>query len=183
MTFQIAKSAIDRLPYVFEDEVKAFIAAKEAHRTGSGAAPTSYPDVEAAVRLVRYPITEGESERPDDFVADFEIVDDTPPPPTSPTPAEKRVQLLNSVRTAQAEAAAKVISPARARLLSLDMSRVYAKQEENRTPADDAAMAQHAAIQSRLNALNYHTATLEVQIEDLADDQLDGWQMTAFPAV
>ncbi len=90
---------------------------------------------------------------------------------------------MHKVQEAQAEAAAKVISPARARLLSMDVSRVYTKPAESRTPADDAVFAQHAAVQARLNALNYHMAMLEVEIEDLADDQLDSWQMTAFPAV
>lgn len=177
MTFQINKSEVDALPFDFAEAVEAHRLALIEHRQTGNATPTADPRVEAAVRRIIVPL---EEVRPDDFVADFEIVDDTPP---APTPAERRAQLLNSVQVAQAEAAAKVISPARARLLSMDVSRVYAKPAESRTPADDAIFAQHAAIQARLNALTYHTATLEVDIEELADDQLDSWQMTAFPAV
>ncbi|MGM5033514.1 hypothetical protein [Tardiphaga sp. 803_E3_N1_3] len=180
MTFQISKSQVDGLPYNFADEVEKYQQAMLAHRFSGDAAPVAPGIIEAAVRRVQYPIEDG---KPDDFVIDFEIVDDTPPPPEPPTPTERRTKLMFQVQAAQADAAAKVISPARARLLSMDVSRVYAKATEARTPADDAALAQHAAIQARLNALTYHTATLEVEIEDLADDKLDSWQMTPFPAV
>ncbi|MGM4999244.1 hypothetical protein AB8A05_10960 [Tardiphaga sp. 538_B7_N1_4] len=177
MTFQINKSEVDALPFDFAEAVEAHRLALIEHRQTGNATPTHDPRVEAAVRRVIVPLEEG---RPDDFVADFEIVDDTPPPPTS---SEQRAKLLRNIQVEHAAAAARVISPARARLLSMDVSRVYAKPAESRTPADDAIFAQHAAIQARLNALTYHTATLEVEIEELADDQLDSWQMTAFPAV
>jgi hypothetical protein len=180
MTFQINKSEADALPFDFAEAVEAHRLALIEHRQTGNATPTADPRVEAAVRRIIVPLEEG---RPDDFVADFEIIDDTPPPPEPPTPADRRAQLLNKVQVAQAEAAAKVISPARARLLSMDVSRVYTKPADGRTPADDAIFAQHAAIQARLNALTYHTATLEVEIEELADDQLESWQMPAFPAV
>ncbi|WP_457488948.1 hypothetical protein [Tardiphaga sp. P5_C10] len=180
MTFKINKSEVDALPFAFAEAVEAHRLALIEHRQTGNATPTHDPRVEAAVRRVIVPLEEG---RPDDFVTDYEIIDDTPPPPAPPTPAERRAQLLSSVQKSQAEAAAKVVSPARARLLSMDVSRVYAKPVESRTPADDAIMAQHAAIQARFNALTYHTAKLEVEIEDLADDQLDSWQMTDFPAV
>ncbi|MGM4992699.1 hypothetical protein [Tardiphaga sp. 841_E9_N1_2] len=179
MTFQISKSQVDGLPYNFTDEVEKYQQAMLAHRFSGDAAPVAPGIIEAAVRRVQHPIEDG---KPDDFVIDFEIVDDTPPEPVL-TSADRRTKLMFQVQAAQADAAAKVISPARARLLSMDVSRIYTKAVEARTPADDAVMAQHAAVQARLNALTYHTATLEVEIEDLADDKLDSWQMTPFPAV
>jgi hypothetical protein len=74
MTLKLKKSQVDALPFDFEQAVRDFIAAKEAHRFTGDAAPSADALVEAAVRRVQYPI---EDEKPDDFVADYEIEDDT----------------------------------------------------------------------------------------------------------
>lgn len=73
MTVQIPKSQV---PDDFADRVEAFRQALLRHRTTRGVAvPTAHHLIEQCVRRVQYPIKD---KKPDDFVADFEIVDDTP---------------------------------------------------------------------------------------------------------
>jgi hypothetical protein len=56
MTLKLKKSQVDALPFDFEQAVRDFIAAKEAHRFTGDAAPSADALVEAAVRRVQYPI-------------------------------------------------------------------------------------------------------------------------------
>jgi hypothetical protein len=75
MTAKFLKSDVDALPFRFADAVSEYIEAMDAHKFTVGiAAPIHHRMVQAAVRRVQY-----EDQRPDDFVADYEIIDDTPP--------------------------------------------------------------------------------------------------------
>lgn len=175
MTYQIAKSVVDRLPYNFADEVEKHRQALLAHRFTGDAAPTAPAIIERAVTRVQ------QEDLPDDFVVAFEVIDDTPPPPVPPTPAELRSRLIGTVRTLEMEASAKVIGPGKARLLNMEVAPIYAKTKTKRTEADKAKLAEMEDVQRRLRAVQLHAAQVEAQIDDLPDDQIEGWQVPAFP--
>lgn len=174
MTYQIAKSVVDRLPYNFADEVEKHRQALLAHRFTGDAAPTGPAIIEQAITRVQQ---DGE---PDDFLVAFEVVDDTPPPASA---AELRQRLVASVRAAEQESSLAVIGPGKSRLLGMEVATVYAKPEAERTDADRAKLAEMAQVQLRLQAIQLHAARVEAQIDDLPDAQIEGWQVPAFPVV
>lgn len=174
MTLQLFKSVIDGLPYDYAQAVETHRQALLAHRFIGDAAPTAVALVEQAVRRVP---REGAA---DDFVADYVIVDDTPPVPEV-SDAERRQALVATVRQAEREASDAVIGPGKLRLLNLETSLVYGKPEDRRTPADDATLASYHAVRARLSAIEHHGATLEAQIDDLVPEQFDTWWLVPFP--
>jgi hypothetical protein len=173
MTIQIPKSVIAGLPYNYADEVEAFRQAKLAHRFTGDIAPSAPAIIEHAVRRVQ---TEGQA---DDFVTDYEVVDDTPPPPTL---AEQKQVLVGQLRSMEAAALAEIISPARERLMGLDLNAVYAKPDADRTDADRALLAKAADIAARKDFIQRHSAIQQIALEDLTEAAIDGWTPAAFPA-
>ncbi|SRR5258708_6561572 len=172
MPFQIAKSVINGLPYDYADAVEQFRQAKLAHRFTGDIAPSAPALIESAVRRVQ---TEGQA---DDFVADYEIIDDIP----VPTLAERKAALAAAIRSAEAAALAKIISPARERLMGLDLNAVYAKPEAERTDADRALLSSAGAIATRKEVIHRHSAKLEIAVEELTDATIDGWTPAEFPS-
>ena len=161
MTFQIAKSAIANMDY--PAAVEAYRQALLVHRFTGEAAPTALPIVEQAVRRIQYPISDG---KPDDFVADYEIVDDTPPPPSD---AERKAALVSKIMEAQHLAVDAVMPAGKLRLLTLQANEAK------------ILISQFEVVQQKLAAIEYHGATLEAAVDDLTPDQYDTWQMKPFP--
>jgi hypothetical protein len=172
MTFQIARSVINGLPYPYADAVEQFRQAKLAHRFTGDVAPSAPAIVEQAVRRVPVP---GQA---DDFVADYEIFEDVPVPSLS----EHKAALVATIRNAEAAALASIISPGRERLMGLDLNAVHAKPEAERSDADRALLAQSAEIAARKVRVHRHGAKLEIAVEELTESSIDGWAPAAFPA-
>lgn len=172
MTFQIARSVINGLPYSYADTVEKFRQAKLEHRFTGDVAPSAPAIIEQAVR--RVPV-QGQA---DDFVADYEIIEDI----TVPTLTDKKAALVGAIRTMEATALATIISPGRERLMGFDLNAVYAKPEAARSDADRALLAKAADIAARKQVLQRHGAELEVAVEELTDASIDGWQPTGFPS-
>ena len=174
MTLKVYKSHTAGVsPDGFAVAVEAHRQALLAHRFTGDAAPTAHHLVEAAV--VRVPCEGG----PDDFVADFEVIDDTPAPPT---PAQVRNDLLSRVRSAEFEAATAVIGSGALRLLSLDAREAAMKPAEDRTAADTAALDRLQDVTARRTAVDRHAATIEAAIEATPFDQLAAYEFPAFPS-
>jgi hypothetical protein len=173
MAFQIAKSILNTLPYNYADEVEKFRQAKLAHRFTGDIAPSAPAIIEHAVRRVP---RDGQA---DDFVADYEVIDDVP----VPTLAGRKAVLLGKIRTAEAAAMARIISPGRERLMGLDLNAVYAKPEAARGDADRALLAKSTDIAARKQAIQRCGAALEVEVEDLTEATIGGWIMRPFPDV
>jgi hypothetical protein len=112
MTFQIARSVINTVPYGYADAVEKFRQAKLAHRFTGDVAPSAPAIIEQAVR--RVPV-QGQA---DDFVADYQIIEDVP----VPTLADRKAALAGTIRTMEAAALAKIISPGRERLMGFDLN-------------------------------------------------------------
>jgi hypothetical protein len=171
MTFQIAKSVLNALPYSYADEVEKFRQAKLAHRFTGDIAPSAPAIIEHAVRRIP---RDGEA---DDFAADYEVIDDVP----VPTLAERKAVLLGKIRIAEAAAMARIISPGRERLMGFDLNAVYAKPEAARGDADRALLAKSTDVATRKQAILRHGAALEVEVEDLAEVAIGGWTLRPFP--
>lgn len=91
MTIKLLKSLVDRIPD-FEGQVEAYRQALLAHRmTVDEPRPLAGHVIESCVRRVVV------SDQPDDFVLDYEIEDDTPPPPVPPTLEQRKAVLFDAV--------------------------------------------------------------------------------------
>ncbi len=92
MTAKIPLSQIKAMPD-FEARVAAFIQAKKDHLITIGEpSPTEDRLVESAVRRVP-----GDGHvTPDDFVADYTVVDDTPPADPAPTLDQRKAWALDA---------------------------------------------------------------------------------------
>jgi hypothetical protein len=173
MTFKIAKSVIDGMGIDYAAEVEAFRQAKLAHRFTGDIAPSAPAIIEHAVR--RVPV-EGQA---DDFVTDYEVVDDTPPPPSL---NERKGRLLDSIRAAEFMSLGNIISPARERLMGMDINHVYGLPEGDRDDRDREALATWATIAKRKQAVQRHAALLEIEVEDLTEADIEAWVPKPFPA-
>lgn len=171
MTFQIAKSVISGLPYDYAGEVEKFRQAKLAHRFTGDIAPSAPAIIEHAVK--RLPV-EGEA---DDFVIDYEVIDDVP----VPTLEERKAKLINEIRTAEAAAHLAIISPARERLMYLDLAPVHHKSVAERSPTETELLARAQGIADRKSRVQRHAIGQEIEVEDLTAETIDGWQPAAFP--
>jgi hypothetical protein len=176
MTVKVYKSQLAGLGFEeFGALVEEYRQALLAHRFTGDAAPTNFVLVEQAVR--RVPV-EGAA---DEFVADYEPVDDTPVP-IVPTLAEMRALLLATVRAAENDAALAVITNGKLRLLSLDAKDAMMKPVAERTVADLATLEAMVSVQNRRAAIERHAAVIEAAIDDLPADQVATYQFEAFPS-
>ncbi len=177
MTLRIAQSVIAALGFDFAAAVAAHRDALMAHRYSGDAAPTAHALVEQAVSRIR---CAPEEQKPDSFMSDYVVIDDTPPEPVI-SDAERKAGLLASVRLAEQQASHAVIGPGQLRLLSLDAQQATVLPKELRTNAHDAVLASFATVSGRLFAIQYHAAKLEAEIDDLTPAQYDAWKPAPFP--
>lgn len=169
MTLHLTKSQVYALPFDFAQAVREFIAAKEEHRVTGDAAPTADALVEAAVRRVQYPVDAG---KPDDFVADYEIEDDTPapPPPAPPPTLEQRKQtLVAESRQREQEEIGALMPAGKRRLLEIEFQRAMAVAEADRSSDQQLAIEQYRALSERMNEIVYAAALREAAIDDIAE--------------
>lgn len=159
MTIHLPKSALAKLGYDFDAEVAKHIKALEDHRISGDAAPHSYPEVEAAVRRVQYPVDE---KKPDDFVADYVIDDDTPPPPTL---AERKAIARAELLKEEQDEINKLIAPEKARYAQMVYDR--ARMADPKTPADKKTIADYEAMLKAVSDIRFAYAAREAAIADM----------------
>jgi hypothetical protein len=161
VTLFVPKSIADHLGYDLAEAVDSFKEAVAAHAlTVNEPAPVAEPLVEEIVR----------------GYGSFEIVDDTP----IPTPAELRYQATQAVLRTAAERIAALASPARRQLAAHDLNAIGAKP--NRTAAEEQRLADLMALFASIAEIERHSLLLQIEVEDLADDQVAGWQPHSWPA-
>jgi hypothetical protein len=169
-------SYIKALPFDFGNAIEAHIKALKAHQTTVGEpAPIAHALVERAVRRVQYPI---DAKKPDDFVADYTVVDDTPPPPTLD---QRKTALAVNAQALCQEAMDAASPPLKRRLADMEAGRAMMVDPAKRTPAQLAAIAAQQARGVKSEAILFHLATLESQIHDLTEQTIDGWKPAPFP--
>jgi hypothetical protein len=161
----------------FVAAVDGHITALRRHQTTVGeASPSAHALIERSVRRVQFPIKDG---KPDDFVPDYEIIDDTPPPPSLD---ERKIAIAIEVQQ-EAQRQIDVINPPlKRRLANIEFTRAMAIEEAKRSPAQVAAIAAGKTRDSRIDAIHYHMAKLEAEIHDLTEETIGQWKPVSFPA-
>lgn len=220
--FKISLSQVKALPFDFEDEVKKYAAALEAHRTAVGEPAPSviHPWVEAAVVRKQYPVemshqpvitypnpetgelvTEpvGEpvkfigSEKPDDFVPEYEIVDDTPPPPTLD---ERKMALVSHVAELAHKAVHVIEPPLKRNLFAFQLTdaqravdtlhnqvrsgAITQSDFELMVAPHRSAAAKHNERTDKVQAIYRKLAQAHADIHDLTDATIDEWKPPEF---
>jgi hypothetical protein len=188
---------------VFAQAVADYIAALTKHQSEDGTpGPVTHPLVAYAVVRVQFPvemqhqpthtyereidgvvltITEpvGEpvtfmgSEKPDEFRSSYQLIDDTPPPPTLD---ERKAKLVAEVDKAANEAVAALCPPLKQRLMEMTANRAYMVEEDKRTPAEVAAIATSQAFDRGVEEIRFRAAALAAQIHDLTEDTIGSWK-------
>lgn len=163
-----------------------FAAAVEAHRSDvekhlagepGVPAPTHDPLIESLIvrTAAKGPVAK---RGPDKItIAPYEIVDDTPPPPTI---EQRKEALLMQVQNAAFAARNAGLSPARQQLLALDIGDALGTKEEDRTAAQKAAVELNASFVARCAAINRVAVLASIEIEDLTAETIDGWKPPTF---
>lgn len=173
MTLKINLSDVKALSFSFDGAVDAHINAMKAHQTTIGeAAPAAHPLVEQAIRRVQYPI---EARKPDDFVKDFQVIDD------SPSLEERKTALAQAVHMRATTAIQTIMPPLKQRLREMQYHDALAVKIEDRSSAQKATIAEHQSRTSKISAVMRHLAQQESDIHDLTEDTIDDWKPAPFP--
>lgn len=189
----------------FEKDVSDFIEALKAHAHTEGApAPTAQALVEASVLRVRHPTEglhqpmrtrvtdEGEtitephgdpipfvsSEQPDDFLPNYKIVDDTPPPPTLD---ERKLKLAGALENEAHKITADLSPPLKRRFWELQYGEAVAVDVAQRSADQKATVAKYEARTVKVNAVYRHLAQMHSAIHDLTEETFDGWSPSPWP--
>jgi len=129
--------------------------------------PTAHPLIEACVRRVP---REGQA---DDFVADYTIIDDTPPPLSL---REKKDRLISEIAKQERDATDRVWPLGKQRLDNMMAIEFMSMPEDNREPHQVAFLDEVKSKQEKIAAIQKQSATLMSQIEDLTSETIDNWK-------
>ncbi len=137
-------------------------------------APHAHPDVLNCI------VKDG-----DDFNLKFEIVDDVaPPPPPTPTLDEKKIALAVELYNAAASVRAEVTPPQlKARLHHLEIAKINAIPESDRTVEQSKKMNAEKAVGNFLMVLEEVIARAESEIHDLTEKNIGNWKLPKFPEI
>lgn len=165
MTFKILKS---QAPSDLAEQVEGYISALNAHRRTVGVPAPSAPDVVAAcVTRKQYPI---KVRKPDDFIADFEIVNDDPPPLTL---EQKKQKLTEELMQVEREASDAILPMRRRRMQQIKM----AAAAKSKKAVDKAFLKDCEKCHGRLDKLHHTVAEALNEIEDLTAKTVDKWKL------
>lgn len=170
--FRITQTQIDASGIIdFDAAVQRYVQAMIAHqRTRGIAAPIAHPLVERCVARVLSTVPK----KPDTFVAEYEVIDDRPPPPSL---RELKNALLHKVQAVEVAAREAVIPPGKIPAMMLAAAKASQVLEVDRTPEQKAAIALQDSIYGRFTRLSEWSAGKMSEIEDLTDDNIAAWSI------
>lgn len=176
-----------QIPLSLVGDPEAFAAALATHRANLADHRMGGPEQPAPIAhelldrlILRVPDSNPDvAERgPDSFeIAPYEIIDDTPPPPTL---AQRKQALHAELQNAGQAAIDKVLSPARARLLSMEFADASAKKKNLRNAADKATIKQYAAFSDRADKISRIVIRAAAAIDDLTETKISKWTVPTF---
>lgn len=149
------------------DHIQALVAF--SHEEGKPR-PTAHSLVELAVKRIE------KKGKPDDYAADYTIVDDTPVVPL----ADKKLKCHAALIAAENVAKYKIVPERRVRLVTLQYNAAMAKLEDERTDADREAISVWVDAFKKWNEITLISATAEAALEELTDDTVDTWSPPQF---
>lgn len=174
MTLEVPLSVIGGQDGAFKAAVDGHIAALKAFTKTTGKPrPTAHPLVEQAIKRIQ------RNKQPDDFEADYTIIDDTPPPPVL-TLEQKKEKLRSACIAAENEAKFKLLPKEKVRLAILKFQMASAKPEEERTAEEREDINSYNLVQKAWSLIELASATAESDIGDLTADTVDSWQVPTF---
>ncbi len=185
MPAQIKQSTINEVGIKeFHKEVEALRQAKLDHRfTQNTPVPVVHPLLDQAIRRVpaalvsdNPPVHDG----PDDFVIDYEIIDDLP------KPDEKKQHLRGVFLTEETRIGNNILPPGKRRITNLRIIEIEDKISRDRgdtnlSQEDKDFMADVQKKKDQLDKLHRFGAQVESEIEDLTEENIDSWVMPSFP--
>ena len=174
MAFEIRASQL-KDPVVFADAVNKHIARLKAHtKTIGKPRPVAHSLVEKSIKRILRP------ELPDDFVADYKIIDDTPQQPIEHSLEAKKQELLHKLAALITAANHRVISPRKVNLLTLQYNAAMSKEENKRTLEDGIVIDRYKEFAGKFQANNLIAAQAESDIDDLTEANIDSWPLPTF---
>lgn len=171
MTLSIPLSVVGDTT-AFQSALVSHCAALEAHAAGPASvpAPVSIPLLDALVMRV----PRGDP-LPDAFqIAPYEILDDSPPPPSL---EERKAALTAELNAAAASIQNAILSPGRAKLLDIDVTESISVPNRVRSPDQIAAIAAFTAFRSRCVEIQRNAAVAAIEIEDLTERTIGAWKV------
>lgn len=171
MTYEIKASQIHNRAE-FEVAVATHITRMTAFNKEVGQPrPVAHPLVEASIKRVQ---TRG---RPDAYVPDYTIVEDTPPPAPAISLDDKKRMHQAALAAAESEAKFKLLPQRKMRLAQLKYQAAMRKPEDERTPEENEDVASLNLLEKAFAAITLKGAQAESDIDDLTDDTVDNWQL------
>ncbi len=110
--------------------------------------------------------------KPDEFVSDYEIVDDSPPPPSL---TQLKHALLLEIAKQENELAQAIWPIGKRRLDELNEADILLKEEKIRTDEEKQFLVDLTDKKNKLSSLNRKAATLHSEIEDLTVENIKTW--------
>jgi len=140
------------------------------------ARPTAHPIVESVIKRIQV------NGKPDTYVSDYVILDDTPPgeEPHTPTLEEKKLALHRALHFAENEAKYKILPQRKVRLATVKMSTAMSTPEDKRTAEQLEDIASYLHVQKIWQSYDLIAAQAESDIDDLNEDTVDSWQPPTF---
>lgn len=134
--------------------------------------PTAHPLIEACVRRVPQP------KGPDDFVVDYIMVDDLPPP-QSPLLIlrQKKDVLFSKITLLEKDKLDALWPPGKRRLQVLNQNEILAKGEKT-TDEEKKILLEFKEMLGQYQAIEKRAAVLFSEIEDLTEENIDSWSGT-----
>lgn len=157
------------LPMAVERHRQALI----AHQFTEGVPPPSDALLDQLIKRIP------KENAPSDFIADYEIVDDSPLPPTL---EQKKDALEHAVSGMAMRARAEIIPPRKLKTYEFKYGDIYAKVPKDRTPEDKQFLEEYSKKTAASYAIDRHIADLHSEIEDLTAETIDTWKPAPFPS-
>lgn len=162
----------------FEQAVAEHIARLKAFVSEVGKPrPVAHPLIEASIKRISYPKAD---KKPDEYVADYTIVDDTPPPPPPLSLEDRKRALFAQLRVAENAAKEQFVPEMKRRLLVLRYQRAMGTPEETRDQEQARLIEEYHALQKAVEEIEYKGAAAESDLADLTEDTIDSWQVPNF---
>jgi hypothetical protein len=170
MTILVYRTTV---PDDFEAQVQKHLRDKLNHRlsTNLPAPAHPHPAVEAAVRRIP-----GTKNTPDDYVADYQLVDDRPPPPTI---LDKKRKLLAQLAANEYNLLESILPTAKRRLQFIKVHDLQTAITDGTiiNPEEQQFLEDESKRNARFQAIDRKAATAMAEIEDLTDANIDAYQL------
>lgn len=171
---QVSQEDFAKAVRIHAENLKVYKAHSDAIAGGSEE-HEPYPPPSALVivdKCIRWPELE----------IDYEIVDDTPPPPTDEERlARLRIECRSRLLQLESAAINAVLPPGKARAYSIREADIR-KDPGLPSSEEGAFLAEQEERARKIDAIHRAGAAQEATIEDLNEEELKTWQPASFPA-